>query len=219
MNYCESFCRTIQRLCNNGGGLPAGYTQVEYIRTPPNLSVPQRPYLIIDYYPNSKTEYDIYMGLRIWEAGVGLFGVFDGAGYIGECQIPGSGAHNLVYVSGNTNNYNIVTFALNDPYLKLETNGGVITNNNVTYNYNRPTGTTAHKLPIFTVYSTSTNAYTSLIAQAVLYYFTIREDGVKVVDIVPAIRDSDNVAGAYDLANKKFYENAGNNNFDVGGIV
>ena len=32
MNYCESFCQTIQRLCNNGGGLPAEYQQVEYLQ-------------------------------------------------------------------------------------------------------------------------------------------------------------------------------------------
>lgn len=46
-----------------------------------------------------------------------------------------------------------------------------------------------------------------------LYYFKMWTDGVLVRDFVPAVRESDNVAGLYDLSNDVFYTNAGTGAF------
>jgi hypothetical protein len=46
-----------------------------------------------------------------------------------------------------------------------------------------------------------------------LYYFKMWTDGELVRDFVPTIRDSDNVAGLYDLVNDVFYENIGTGAF------
>ncbi len=46
-----------------------------------------------------------------------------------------------------------------------------------------------------------------------LYYLKMWADGAIVRDFVPALRNSDSVAGLFDLANGKFYENIGTGSF------
>ena len=48
------------------------------------------------------------------------------------------------------------------------------------------------------------------------YYFKMYENNVLVRDFVPCIRDSDGVAGMYDLVGEKFYTNAGSGTFSTG---
>ena len=61
------------------------------------------------------------------------------------------------------------------------------------------------------------NGSSSVRAPGSIYWFKVRgADGTLKVDMVPAVRDSDSVAGLYDRARRKFYSSANGNVFTTG---
>ncbi|MBQ3748575.1 MAG: hypothetical protein II863_14325, partial [Kiritimatiellae bacterium] len=61
------------------------------------------------------------------------------------------------------------------------------------------------------------NGTSSARAPGSIYWFKVRgADGTLKVDMVPAVRDSDSVAGLYDRARRKFYSSANGNAFTTG---
>lgn len=61
------------------------------------------------------------------------------------------------------------------------------------------------------------NGSSSARAPGSIYWFKVRgADGTLKVDMVPAVRDSDSVAGLYDRARRKFYSSANGNTFTTG---
>ena len=52
-----------------------------------------------------------------------------------------------------------------------------------------------------------------------LYYMQIQKDDVLIRNYIPALRDSDNVAGLYDTVNNVFYDNDGTGSFTTGPVV
>ena len=61
------------------------------------------------------------------------------------------------------------------------------------------------------------NGSSSARAPGSIYWFKVRgADGTLKVDMVPAVRDSDSVAGLYDRARRKFYSSANGNAFTTG---
>ena len=49
-----------------------------------------------------------------------------------------------------------------------------------------------------------------------IYYFKIWNNNILIRDFIPALRNSDNVTGLYDLVNNEFYINAGTGTFITG---
>lgn len=210
MNKCESCVRAIKKMAV--GCTADDYTYLEYIQTPVNASgkILSNPYLLLDYYPNAKTEYDIKMSLRLWGSSKVLFGVYDSGGYTFECQTNGSKHSIRLYHTNGT-----IDFPNNDYNLVMTTNNNTIVNNGTTYTYTKPTATSSYKLALFTCYSSNSGNYTDFISATTFNYLRIYEDGIKLIDLVPAKRKSDNVVGAYDRINKKFYT-ANNGYFNAG---
>ena len=62
------------------------------------------------------------------------------------------------------------------------------------------------------------NAGTAQYAQNKIARFQIKDNGVKVRDLVPCYRKADNKPGMYDLVNDVFYTNAGTGEFSYGEI-
>lgn len=63
------------------------------------------------------------------------------------------------------------------------------------------------------------NNYGYLPSKAKVYSFKIYDNETLIRDFIPCYRKSDNVAGMYDIANNKFYTNAGTGDFIVGDDV
>ena len=64
------------------------------------------------------------------------------------------------------------------------------------------------------------NGTSSARAPGSIYWFKVRgADGTLKVDMVPAVRDSDSVAGLYDRARRKFYSSAQTQQFTAGSTV
>lgn len=196
--------------------LPSAFQQVEYIETPTNGStILSKPYLIIDYYPNAYTEYDVKMSLKIWVDSKVLFGLYEDSGYKFDVQTTSSSSQALYVNTGNIIELNIGS----GQHLNLVTNQNVLTNNGVDFAISKSSITATHKLAIFTCYSSGSNNYTSYVSPSTLNYFRVYENNKKVIDLIPAVRNSDKIAGAYDLVNRKFYTNSGTGDFAVGGNV
>ena len=51
------------------------------------------------------------------------------------------------------------------------------------------------------------------------YYIKVYRSGTLVRDYVPCVRNSDGVAGLYDMVGHKFYANAGSGSFKAGGVI
>ena len=215
MNHTERYCRTIKRMCKRVGRLPSDYTQVAYIQTPSTNNFQYRPYLIIDYYPNALTEYDVQMSFCIWESIKVLFGLYEVNGYKFNVQSKTKEAQTIHLNSGSTLELNIGR----SPYLNLRTNGYTAINNGIAYNIDKSSVAGTHKLAIFTCYSSGSNNYTFFASAATFNHLTIYENNNTVIDIIPVVRKSDNVAGGFDLINQKFYTNVGTGDFIAGASV
>ena len=72
---------------------------------------------------------------------------------------------------------------------------------------------------VFLKMSDKTNIYSSTGVTSHLKRGRVYVNGVLTLDLIPAIRKSDNVAGMYDIINDNFYTNSGTGTFTVGSNV
>lgn len=89
---------------------------------------------------------------------------------------------------------------------------------NVKYNLNTPPTSfvknTSTKIAIFGAFDGGNGAIKNdSLSKIKLYSFKIYHNNNLIRNFIPAIRNSDNVVGLYDLANDTFYENAGTGTF------
>ena len=215
MNYCESFCRTIQRLCNSGGGgLPDEYQQVEYLRA-------------------TGTQY-INTGVKTAN-GIGIKAVISCANNAENPMLCGASTTSsnrfflwtfdaqLKIAYGYRDAYTRTnhTWAINTVYdidatigtskitLKQIGAGGWTYEANVTTQFN---GSIDLYLLATNVSGTSTGNKLS----GKLYSASMYNSGRKIRDFIPCYRLSDSKPGLYDLVSNTFYTNAGTGEFTVG---
>ena len=72
---------------------------------------------------------------------------------------------------------------------------------------------------VFLKMSDKTNIYSSTGVTSYLKRGKVYVSGVLTLDLIPAVRKSDNVAGMYDIINGNFYTNSGSGTFTVGSNV
>ena len=200
--------------CSGGASrLPQGYTEVEYIQNTGTS------YINTNYYPNQDTRILAEMQVVTFNS----YGRLLGAGNHNtantiSCDYVDSGNIFEISWGGYTgwtqysvvSNYDKHTYDWNKNYFYID---GTLLDSK-TYN----TFTCSYKLGIFNVLE-SGNVPTSNAGRyfyGKLYSFKIYDNGTLVRDFVPAMRDSDNKYGLYDIVNDVFYLSPNGNNF-IGG--
>lgn len=180
------------------GLLPSGYTQAEYLES-------------------SGTQY-INTGLEGNDNYVISGKFYDAGGY---CVVSGSNArYGTNYIGRISGSGGLYRLLLSKKKCDIPISIGAHTFNislkqvvfdNIQYSWNTDNNTVGQYLYLFCGY------YPTIIYGAIkLYYYQIELNGVLLRDYIPAIRNSDNVAGMYDLVNNIFYTNAGTGDFISG---
>lgn len=211
VNYGET---TVWRL------LPEEYTEVEWLQSTSGA------YLRLDFYPHADTTFDIlwaYKGtntdsLAVFGAGTVSSGNPETRpNYILTSTTTGSTA-GMYYSSSwtvltsppvNLSTGEDIRFlsTVNSETFRVYVEGGG--SKNLTYR----DFTCDEKLSLFSAGGSSrTDNYR-------IYYAKFFEHGEIALDLVPAIRNSDNEPGMYDLVNKVFYTNSGSSSFTTGDPV
>ena len=190
--------------------LPSGYTQVEYIQSSGTQ------YIDTGYAfssENAKVEIGYeYVSLLGQSA---ILGSYDGTNFC-FCPFIASGSNNVVFFAGTTQNlfstpvavgihYNLVC-STNNKVMSVDFNG---IKNSANYSGTIQTGKT------MTVFADNMASGVTQYSAMKLKYCKMYQDDVLVRDFVPC-KNASGTVGLYDLANGKFYENAGTGTFTAG---
>lgn len=217
MNYCESFCRTIQRLCNNGGGgsiLPREYRQVEY------LEATGTQYIITSVTASSQLEthcsgtftrylddYAVLVGGRNGTTSQGRYCAF---------QFWDNNHRYLSFVYGDDGTQVYVT-AINNPIEIIfnDASHAVYVNGvkRKTWSASSSAISTANPNPIHLFHGYGTLYAAGRLNRVTFYNNTT---GEKLQDFIPCYRKTDSKPGMYDLVTNTFFTNAGTGEFTVG---
>lgn len=212
MNYCQSFCRTIQRLCNiwGGGLLPAEYQQVEWIQNTDQARIITNVGLTSTYYLNVK------FILTSTTTG-GLFGGYStnfpiGSYYVSRGKIILKSDRTAVFPSMQTG----VLYNLEAYYDSVSKSYKAFLNG-VEMSYASGSGNTVNN--DFTLFF-SQWGYNAI---GKIARVTIKDsyNGNITLDLVPCYRKSDSKPGMYNLATNTFLTRTNNTgaDFSVGADV
>ncbi len=213
MNYCESFCRTIQRLCNSGTLLPAEYQQVEYLASSGTQYI--NTGVVVDSLYNLQYKISYYKIANAANYGR-VCGSYSGFGGGSTCIVwdtgtleHGSVQKQLVTTSvGNRYDVAIVTNNSQYSFVTNETTAA----GNITGNYgNQP-------FFVFTLAHATVNP-TQYMSKIRVYSCSMAKGETPVFNLIPCYRKSDNKPGMYDLVSNTFYTNSGSGEFTVGADV
>lgn len=79
------------------------------------------------------------------------------------------------------------------------------------------TTTSTTKMTLFCYADQMTQSYYHLVGNC--YYIELYDNGVKVMDLIPCYRKSDNKVGLYDIIGNSFYSSSGSAQFTAGTVV
>lgn len=198
--------------------LPEGYTEVEWLQSSSGV------YILLDYYPHADTTFDILWAYKGNDTkALAIFG----AGQVGS----GNPTTRPNYVLTSTSSAALVGMYYSSSWSGFSPSVDISTGNDIRFrstvdsetfrvyteggarNFTYREFTCDAKLSLFSAGGNNrTNDYR-------IYYAKFFEDGGTVLDLVPAVRDSDNEPGMYDLANKVFYTNNGSGSFTTGPAI
>lgn len=196
--------------------LPDGYTEVEYIENTSSA------YINTGFKPNQDTRITcemqcvtstnsvLHFGTGGWDKVNGMWLTYE-TGVNGTLHISWLGKTVWSTYSSVHGDYNRHTYDWNKNNIYKD---GVLVASNTYANYSCP-----DNLAIFTTILNGTSYETSLKMLGRVYWFKIYDNGTLVRDLVPCVRDSDNIAGAYDLVNDTFYGSGNSNRFVAGNPV
>ena len=212
MNYCQFRNLMIKRMAvTSGGGLPAKYQAVEYLRGTGTQ------YIITPITTRSTLTFDVTYQKN---GGANIAKVFGGQDannnncakfYANNTDVDGTVPATWRYgstsvFSGYTTN-NIV-YTMHATPLGISINGGVVTS------CVPAVFTSAIPIRLFDI----TNGGGAVFVGDI-YKFTIAENNAAILDFTPCYRKSDNKPGMYDLVTNTFFTNAGTGEFTVGNNV
>lgn len=212
MNYCQSFCRTIQRLCNanSGGGedltplLPEEYQQVEYLQSSgaqqinTNIDVSADNIIEITIYTSGSGTNDMVMGSTDNEWRVNTIGYnFGRDKYFYSCPSKRYEYtyRGKLYIIASKNSVSV--------------NGFNISSSSTTYGV-------GGIICLFSCYSW-VNYNGRFYGSIKLYSLTISNGGNVLGKFIPCYRKLDNKPGLYELVTQDFLTNVGTGaDFTVG---
>lgn len=203
--------------------LPSGYTELEYIENPSTayintgvtLNNSDSLQIHIDGFTCNTTSFSPIFGALRAYSGVShrIIFIYDGVG--GTYQIRWASAENFTRQNQIHQNCTIDLNWTNGLQTHLITNG--VTTINAT-----TTQTDASPIDLYSTYlfaynnNGSQNIATHLVGN--IGNFSLTQNGLKVIDYVPAQRDSDGVVGMYDLVSNTFKTSLSSDSFVAGPI-
>ena len=190
---------------------PAGYTQLRAVEAT------GAQYFDLGFKAKNTMRYDINIkptarsapNAQIW------FGCYDGT--VNFYMGPGGSQNWGIYYAANQNNMKIDYDTSTYPLIK-SCQGNPSTSASTFYcwpktlSMSAKTYTTGYNIWMFNRSSTN-GQYSNLPAEATFYWARFREGSTTIRHLVPALRNSDNVAGIYDMANGVFYTSMTNTDF------
>lgn len=193
--------------------LPAGYSATEWIRSTGTQ------YINTGYWPS---QYDTMHAKFCFKSAAladyqALYCARTGGKQTFTCQLLKSGRLRFDYNDGTRGSSEVLSSRTD---YEVEVNGET-----QTYKLNGETiGGIGKKDGVFTVgssvYLFGTESGVNLASFKMYSFKATSKDGVVMCNCVPCVRNADNVAGLYDLANDRFLENLGTGTFGVsGGII
>lgn len=216
--------------------LPQPYQRVQYIQSSGTQ------YINTNYYwttENTKIEADIEVTSN--SSNQSLWGneeYYSSSGrYFGGVPHGRDGSYSYYIGTGgkagfsvdlNSRNYIEVFTTSDNKYSIKKNNVAIVTNNNIGSTFlthdNASTITdNSGKIYIFCNHNSGTNGAndkgTQNIGGMKLYSFKMYDNNQLVRWFVPCYRKSDNIVGLFDIVEKKFYNNSGNENFIKGGNI
>lgn len=207
--------------------LPSGYTEVEYIQnySTTSVSTTNLAYLDTNFTPNqnTRTVADMKVDKATTHPRIFGSGAWDKLGYTVTCEnTVGASNGYFYYKFGQANAWQTTNYHsdLNRHTFELNTNGKFIIDNTEAATLPTTTFTASTTMVIFTSKmsgGTAINLNEAIYGK--MYSFKVYDNGTLVRDLVPCVRDSDNIAGAYDLVNDTFYGSGNNNRFVAGNPV
>lgn len=189
--------------------LPAEYTEVEWLQSSSGV------YLQLDFYPSGGTTFDVLWAYNgTGDKSLAVFGA--GTAGAGDPETKPNYILTTTSTVPNVGMYYSSGWAAFSPSANIstgETFRFLSTVNSENFRVYAEGGGGRY----FTYHEFTCNAKLSLFSAGGnnrtgdyrFYYAKFFEDGGIVLDLVPAIRNSDNEAGMYDLVNKVFYTNSG----------
>ena len=209
LNTAGKYCEGDIGLTYTGDGgepsLPPGYTRLKYIEGTGTQ------YLILPYSPNIKTR----VRIRSFRTSSQSYSSCQFGTSNPTCQASGIyiAFGNVADRTGRFNpDYDVPEYTFDKDYIKDE-EGNILVNIGAT-------SISTAKNAVFGVVCriNCDTLQVDRIEKSRLYKFEISEDDEVMILLYPALRDSDNEVGAYDVVNDVFYTNAGTGAF-VGGLL
>lgn len=202
------FVDAIEAISGGGGGthnLPSGYTEYEYIEATGTQYI-NTGYVLTEnseiVLTSMRTASQSYNSC---EFGVQPTPRFVLAGIYGNWGSATDKSSNAKYNPDSVYGKKVV---------KINKNGIYDLNNTLAVSFGSPTWTSG-SLPLY-VLARNNNGTVERNLKAKLYEFIIYENGVKTMELIPAMRNSDSVLGLYDTVSDTFFTNAGTGAFTGG---
>ena len=193
--------------------IPGTYTELEYIQSTGTQ------WIDTNFIPDNNTRVKTKVQFDSAVNGQGtVFGSslgYNNSGF--ECFRWGT---HISFMWGTKAWYSEYSFDIND-VAEIDWNKNVLNykknNENILQAiFNNQTFTTAYPLKLF---SLSRGQYYDDVGHIKMYYAQIYDNGVLILDFIPARRNSDGVVGMYDAANQTFYTSPNGANFVAGPAV
>ena len=186
---------------------PSGYTKVQYIASDTDTNNSGQ-YIITGVIPNNGIKVECGFEFLVTNPYQTLFGVKSNRFGFGNTN---SSTNFRAYVEGTGHDYN--TQGIVNYFDIVMDMGGFDLNGHIE-SWTPPTSTANSALWLFGK-STSSGAL-DVKSKCRIYYCKIYDNNNILRDYIPCVRDSDNVAGLYDMVTKEFYINNGNGYFVAG---
>lgn len=224
MNYCEGFCRTIQRLSGYSGYvpiLPPEYQQVEYIENDTKacidtgITVSSTLKTSVKFSVASSLQYSTYARLfggayyNNTNISTNYFLAFMSAT---QARIPTINSVASVNISSVGNGIHTVECS--------SSSGLVLDDSFVTsYSYPKNASINCYLFAMNIYYQYAWDYYSAAGIRIHRATLSTTSDGTLYRDFIPCYRKSDNKPGMYDLVTNAFFTNAGTGEFILGNNV
>lgn len=210
MNYCQSFCRTVQRLCNNIA-LPSQYQRVEYIQSTGTQYL-NLGSLANHLYFDFIFEWVAYISNNNGaQYGLNGFAGCNGWGTLDE-KIWLASSSAISFSAGGTR-IGVASIVTGVKYHVVCSPTQFVLDGQ---DYTQATShvNTSKNCYLFTVYGAQDADPRNWSSKTKVYHFKTSS-----IDLYPCYRKSDSKPGMYDIVNNTFYTNAGTGEFTVGNDV
>lgn len=207
-NQAQSFCRTIQRMCNSKPSLPPEYQQVEYLQSSGTQYIRTGLYNADGLKVTFQTVAYVYEGgVAMARTGATMYDRFGIGWYTHQGE-------KLIFMTSGWNGLLMEDYKNHTIAFGANTGWDLIVDGNVIETIPSSARNTVNlEMYLFRDNARNKNG------KCKIYNAKFYKSGTLVRDIYPCYRKSDNKSGMYDLVTDTFYTNAGSGEFTVGADV